>query len=154
MKGKIFSVNISKIKGIAKTPVAQVLLIEGYGLESDAHAGGDPLKQVSLLSIESIKKQEECDRAGKSVFGLSAGDFAENITTENIDLVSLRVGDKLKIGNEVLLEISKVGKDCHKRCAIYYKLSDCIMPREGIFAKIIRGGKVGVGDSVVSLRGL
>lgn len=146
-KGKILSINSSKYKGTSKQPVKTGLLIKGYGLDKDAHAG-DPIKQVSLLSIESIKKQKECDKVKKQGAFLKAGDFAENITTEGINLADLKIGDTLKVGKEAVLEISKIGKECHKYCAIYYKIGDCIMPREGIFAKVIKGGRISVGDNI------
>jgi len=145
--GKVFSINHSKHKGTSKTPVKTALLIKGRGLDKDAHAG-DGIRQVSLLSIESIKKQKECDKVKKEPASLKAGDFAENITTEGIDLANLKIGDILKIGGEAVLEISKIGKECHKYCAIYYKIGDCIMPREGIFAKVSKGGQIAVGDDI------
>ena len=143
-KGKVFSLNLSQKKGIAKTPVESVELIENLGVHGDAHAQAGT-KQVSLLAIESIRKQNQCPKGGPDKSELQAGDFAENITTEGLDLVSLKVGDQLKVGNDVTLSITKIGKDCHKYCAIYYKLGDCIMPREGIFAKVIQGGLVKTG---------
>lgn len=146
IKGRIVSINRSPAKGVAKSPVLEAALIEGFGLEGDAHAG-DAIKQVSLLAIESIKKQEFCPKV-KTGIGLKPGDFAENITTEGLSLIELKVGDKLKVGAEVVLEISKIGKDCHRYCAIYYKLGDCIMPREGIFAKVLKGGIIRRGDEI------
>jgi len=146
IKGKVASINRSKIKGVAKIPVFEAVLIEGFGLEGDAHAG-EAIKQVSLLAIESIKKQEACPKV-KTGIALKPGDFAENITTEGINLVGLKVGDKLKVGKGVVLEISKIGKDCHKYCAIYYKLGDCIMPREGIFARVLKGAEIAIGDDI------
>ncbi|MFZ5801370.1 MAG: MOSC domain-containing protein [Candidatus Omnitrophota bacterium] len=134
-KGKILSINCSKVKGTAKNPVTSALLIEGVGLDGDAHAAGG-LRQVSLLSIESIRKQE----AG-------AGDFAENITTAGMELSNLKIGDRLRLGN-ALIEISQIGKECHRRCAIYYKAGNCIMPREGIFAKVINGARIAPGDDI------
>ncbi len=148
--GKVFSINTSKTKGIPKTPINLATLIEGVGMENDAHAAGG-IRQVSLLAIESIRKQSECEKVKKSDTGLKPGDFAENITTEGITLVDLKIGTKLKIGDEVIIEISKIGKDCHKYCAIYYKLGDCIMPREGIFAKVIKTGTVKVHDRIDAL---
>ena len=146
-RGRVFSINSSKHKGTSKTPVKTALLIKGHGLDKDAHAG-DGIRQVSLLSIESIKKQKECDKVKKEGASLKAGDFAENITTGGIDLAVLKIGDKLKIGGEAVLEISKIGKECHKYCAIYYKIGDCIMPREGIFAKVLKSGEIRVGDDI------
>jgi len=146
-KGKIFSINCSKIKGVSKSPIKSALLIEGIGLDKDAHAGGG-LKQVSLLSMESIRKQKACAKVKKTGLLLGPGDFAENITTEGIDLSTLKIGNRLRLGQGAVIEISKIGKDCHKYCAIYYKIGDCIMPREGIFAKVLKGGEVIVGDDI------
>jgi len=146
-KGKVFSINYSKTKGTSKIPIKSALLIEGYGLDKDAHAGSG-LRQVSLLSIEGIQKQKECVKIKKPDASLEAGDFAENITTEGLDLSELEIGDKLKIGCNVILEISKIGKECHKYCSIYYKIGDCIMPREGIFAKVLKGGEIKVGSAI------
>jgi MOSC domain-containing protein YiiM len=145
--GVVVSLNCSTVKGVAKTPVRSVVLVEGHGVDTDAHAGpGD--RQVSLLAIESIRKQKECSQVKKPDFQINAGDFAENITTEGIALAALKVGDRLNIGGAAVLEISKIGKECHKYCAIYYKIGDCIMPREGIFAKVITGSEIAVGDRI------
>ena len=147
MNGKIFSINTSKTKGMAKLPVEEAVLIKNFGLKGDAHAGpGD--KQVSLLALESIRGQNECPKVKKSGEALSPGDFAENITTTGINFLDLKIGNQLKVGPEVTLEISKIGKDCHKYCAIYYKIGDCIMPREGVFARVIRGGIIKPGDAI------
>ncbi|UCD16160.1 MAG: MOSC domain-containing protein [Candidatus Omnitrophota bacterium] len=145
-KSKIYSINISKTKGTPKTATETAKLIENLGLEQDAHAQGG-IKQVSLLSIESIRKQNNCPKIKKGTV-LKPGDFAENITTEGIDLTTLKIGGKLTIGKDVILEISKIGKECHKYCAIYYKTGDCIMPREGIFAKVIKGGIIKRNDII------
>lgn len=146
-KGRIFSINYSKVKGVSKEPLRKALLIEGLGLDKDAHARGG-LRQVSLLSIESIMQQKECARIKADGLLLKAGDFAENITTEGIALSELKIGDILKLGGEAIIEISKIGKECHRYCSIYYKLGDCIMPREGIFAKVLKGGEIKVGDKI------
>ncbi|MFA4888133.1 MAG: MOSC domain-containing protein [Candidatus Omnitrophota bacterium] len=146
-KGKIFSINYSKVKGVSKTPIKQALLIEGFGLDKDAHAGGG-LRQVSLLSIESIRKQKECAKVKKTGLLLEPGDFAENITTEGVELSALKVGDRLRLGQSAIIEISKIGKDCHRYCAIYYKIGDCIMPREGIFARVLIGAGFAIGDDI------
>lgn len=146
MKAEIYSINLSKQKGIAKIPVESAQAIENYGLKDDVHAG-DEIKQVSLLAFESIKKQRECAKI-PAARGLKPGDFAENITTSGIELVKLKIGDRLKIGDSVVLEVTKIGKDCHRYCAIYYKTGDCIMPREGIFAKVIKGGAISVADKI------
>ncbi|MFH1245917.1 MAG: MOSC domain-containing protein [Candidatus Omnitrophota bacterium] len=148
MKPKICSVNLSKSKGTAKTPVESARFIEGYGLKDDAHAGGDAIRQVSLLALESIKRQNDCSKIPDGTGELKPGDFGENITTFGINLLELKIGDRLKIGGEVVLEISKIGKECHRRCAIYYKTGDCVMPREGIFGKVLEGGVAAVGDQI------
>ncbi|MFH1692455.1 MAG: MOSC domain-containing protein [Candidatus Omnitrophota bacterium] len=148
MKIKIYSVNLSKQKGTAKTPVESARLVEDHGLKDDAHAGIDGIRQVSLLAFESIEKQNGSLKAAGAVGELVPGDFGENITTLGIDLLKLKIGDRLRFGNEAVLEISKIGKDCHRRCAIYYKTGDCIMPREGIFGKVLKGGIVTIGDNI------
>lgn len=148
MMAKILSINISKHKGTKKKPVddGSVRVIKGYGVEGDAH-GGDWHRQVSFLAQESIFKAAE---AGLYVH---AGDFAENFITEGIDIKSLPLGTRLKVGNEVVVEISQIGKVCHTRCAIYHLMGDCIFPREGVFGVVIEPGEVKCGDeiSVVSL---
>ena len=145
MKGKILAVNISEKKGERKTPVPSVTLREGHGIEGDGHAG-DWHRQVSLLAMESIAKMQ--------AMGLSVkeGDFAENITTEGVDLVSLPIGTKILLG-ETELEVTQIGKECHTRCAIYYQAGDCVMPKEGIFAKVLKGGVVKPGDVVETVLG-
>ncbi|MCM0083245.1 MOSC domain-containing protein [Geomonas sp. Red32] len=141
MKGKVLAVNVSVNKGERKTPVAEVTLREEHGIVGDAHAG-DWHRQVSLLAMESIEKMK--------ALGLQVGegDFAENITTEGVDLVHLPLGTRLTLG-ETLLEVTQIGKECHTRCAIYYQAGDCVMPKEGIFARVITGGVVRPGDDVV-----
>jgi MOSC domain-containing protein YiiM len=142
MSGKVVSVNVSDTKGVRKKPVPEVLLREAYGIEGDAHASSEWHRQVSLLALESIEKMRA---AGLDV---NPGDFAENITTEGVDLVSLPVGTTLRIGAEVIGAVSQIGKECHTRCAIYYQAGDCVMPKEGIFIKVIEGGIVRAGDMV------
>lgn len=115
-------------------PVASVTLLPDHGIEGDGHAG-DWHRQISLLALESIEKMQ---RLGLTV---TAGDFAENITTSGIDLPSLPIGTKLQVG-ETLLEVTQIGKECHTRCAIYYQAGDCVMPKEGIFAKVLTGGVI------------
>jgi molybdopterin adenylyltransferase len=136
---KIVSINISKTKAEKKRPVGRASLIEGVGIEGDAHAGFAH-RQVSLLAMESIAKIK--------AFGINAepGDFAENITTEGIELPSLPIGTKLKLGDAVELEVTQIGKECHDRCAIFKQVGDCVMPREGIFARVLRGGTLSAGD--------
>ncbi len=142
MSGKVVSVNVSGKKGIRKRPVEEVVLMREYGIEGDAHASSDWHRQVSLLALESINKMRE------KGLDVSPGDFAENITTEGIDLVSLPVGTVMHIGDEVTGEVSQIGKECHTRCAIYYQAGDCVMPKEGIFIRVTRGGKVRKGDNI------
>jgi len=143
MSGKVVSVNISSKKGVRKKPVDEVFLKADYGIEGDAHASSEWHRQVSLLALESIKKMQ-----GKGL-DVKPGDFAENITTEGLDLVSLPLGTEVHIGSEVLGEVSQIGKECHTRCAIYYQAGDCVMPKEGIFIKVLKGGYVRAGDRIM-----
>jgi MOSC domain-containing protein YiiM len=131
---------ISGKKGERKTPVEAVTLRENHGIVGDAHAG-EWHRQVSLLASESI------DKMRKLGLDVDSGDFAENITTSGIELVSLPIGTRLKVG-ETLLEVTQIGKECHTRCAIYHQAGDCVMPKEGIFARVITGGAVRPGDEV------
>lgn len=140
MNAKVVSVSISEQKGMRKTPVASALLKQEHGLVGDAHAG-DWHRQVSLLAMESIEKMQ---RMGLDVH---PGDFAENITTEGIDLTILPVGSRLSLG-EAEVEITQIGKTCHTRCAIYQQAGDCVMPKEGVFARVLREGIVKPGDRV------
>jgi MOSC domain-containing protein YiiM len=137
---RVEAVCISEQKGERKKPVAAVQLRENHGIVGDAHAG-DWHRQVSLLARESIAKMQALG------LNVDAGDFAENITTSGIDLVSLPIGSRLNLG-ETLVEVTQIGKECHTRCAIYHQAGDCVMPREGIFARVIRGGTVKPGDEV------
>lgn len=139
--GKIVAVCTSEKKGMRKKNVGSGILKANHGLVGDAHAG-EWHRQVSLLALESIKKMQE------KGLDVAPGDFAENLTTEGIDLVSLPIGTKLKIGSEAIGEVTQIGKECHKRCAIYHQAGDCVMPREGIFVAILKGGKVSVGDTI------
>jgi len=138
---KVVSIAVSKKKGTRKTQVSEAVLVEGHGLEGDAHAG-DWHRQVSFLSAESIEK------AHASGLDVGFGDFAENIATRGIDWLSVPVGTRLTIGDQVMVEVTQIGKECHNKCAIYYKAGDCIMPREGIFAKVLKGGTVHVDDTI------
>ncbi len=140
MSGIVIAVNVSKGKGERKTPVASVELRENHGIVGDGHAG-EWHRQVSLLASESIAKMQQMG------LDVDSGDFAENITTEGIDLVALPVGTRLAVG-EALLEVSQIGKECHTRCAIYYQAGDCVMPKEGIFARVVRGGVVAPRDAI------
>jgi molybdenum cofactor synthesis domain-containing protein len=139
--GEIIAVCTSPGKGERKTDVGRGRLIEKFGLEGDGH-GGDWHRQVSLLAIESIDKMRA---AGLDV---GPGDFAENLTTRGLDLCTLPVGTRLRVGASALLEITQIGKICHERCAIYYQAGDCVMPKEGIFAVVLAGGEVVRGDRI------
>ena len=139
---KVIAVCTSEKKGTVKTPVPEITIKENFGVAGDAHADCATHRQVSLLAEESINKMR-----GKGL-ELNYGDFAENITTRGIDLLSLPIGTRLNVGKEVILEMTQIGKECHADCAIRQQIGDCIMPREGIFAKVIRGGKVKAGDTI------
>ncbi len=142
MKGKIVSINISDRKGVRKKPVDRVIIKENFGITGDAHASSSWHRQISLLALESIRKMQ---RMGLDV---GPGDFAENITTEGIDLLKLPVGTRLHIGETVEVEVSQIGKRCHSRCAIYQQAGDCVMPKEGIFVKVLQGGEIKTGDPI------
>jgi len=137
---KIIAISTSKEKGIKKENVAQGELVPNFGLAGDAHAG-DWHRQVSLLGMESIEKIKA------KGLDVKPGDFAENLTTEGIELFTLPIGQKLKIGN-TLHEVTQIGKECHNRCNIFYTVGDCVMPREGIFTRVLVGGPVVVGDKI------
>jgi len=144
---KVFSINYSKEKNVMKTTLTKAELIEGFGIKDDAR-GGSELKQISLLAIESIKGQGECPKAKRKGASFGPGDFSENITTEGLDLAQLKIGDRLKIGARIILEISKIGKQCYKYCDIYSKIEDCVIPREAMFAKVLKGGEIAIGDNI------
>ena len=136
------AVNISQKKGEKKNNINCGLFLENLGLENDAHAEAGIIRQVSLLAKESIEKIRA------KGLDVNYGDFAENLTIEGIDLPSLPIGTRLKIGREVLLEVTQIGKICHNRCNIFYTVGDCVMPREGIFAKVLTGGEIKVDDEI------
>ena len=141
MSGKVVAISISTEKGVQKTNVPAARMLEDWGIEGDAHAGKWH-RQVSLLAVESIDKMRA---KGAKV---QPGNFAENITTSGIDIPALQPGDQIAIA-ETLLEVTQVGKECHKHCAIYQQIGDCVMPREGIFARVLTGGEIQVGDTVI-----
>jgi len=143
MKGQIIAISVSQEKGTRKHNVREADLSEDYGIEGDAHAG-EGHRQVSLLAAESIEKMRA---QGLEV---NPGDFAENLTTQGFDLLNLPIGTRLALGRqgEVLVEVTQIGKVCHNRCAIYYLAGDCVMPREGIFVKVLKGGKIFPGDPI------
>lgn len=138
---KIVSLAISKKKGTRKQVVDKARLIENYGLEGDAHAGNWH-RQVSFLASESI------DHTRSMGLDVTFGDFAENIATEGIDWKNIPVGTRVRMGETALVEITQIGKECKKKCAIYYQAGDCIMPKEGVFARVISGGKIHGGDKI------
>ncbi len=140
MKGKIVAVCSAPEKGMIKKDIGEGILIEGIGLEGDAHAGFMH-RQVSLISMEDIKTMMV------KLPTLVPGSFAENLTTEGYDLSALRIGDRLKVG-ETLLEVSQIGKECHSGCEVFKQTGECIMPKKGIFTKVIKGGKVKTGDTI------
>ncbi|HYA91371.1 MAG TPA: MOSC domain-containing protein [Thermodesulfobacteriota bacterium] len=142
MKGRVLAVNISENKGTKKTNVYSCALLKDSGFKGDAHAGPWH-RQVSLLANESIEKMRA------KGLNVSYGDFAENITTEGIDLVHLPIGTGVRIGGSVILRVTQIGKECHERCAIYYQAGDCVMPKEGIFAEVVSEGEVKVGDEII-----
>ena len=139
--GRIVAVSMSEAKGQRKQPRMQGVLRADHGLEGDAHAG-DPVRQVSLLARESI------DKMRAKGLEVGPGDFAENLTTECIDLLALKPGHQLALEGGALLEVTQIGKECHDRCAIYYQVGDCVMPQEGIFARVLRGGIIRPGDGI------
>lgn len=136
------ALNISEKKGTIKRPVPSVE-VNLQGIVGDAHAG-DHHRQISLLAHESIKRFE-------SILGreIAPGEFAENITTLGLDLLSLKIGEKIQLG-EVIMELTQIGKECHGTgCAIFTQVGKCVMPKEGIFCRVVRGGKIFVGDEIV-----
>lgn len=141
MTGKVVAINTSDKKGMRKKTVKEAIIRTNYGIEGDAHASSEWHRQVSLLALESIKKMQALG------LDVKPGDFAENITTEGINLPELPIGTRMTIG-EVEAEVSQIGKECHTHCAIYYQAGDCVMPKEGIFVKVIKGGKIKEGDII------
>ncbi len=173
MSGSVMSVNVSTKKGEAKKPVPEgqeAMLREDWGIEGDVHAGTGE-KQVSLLAWESVEAQlalmrekgVKCPKAetltemrgdGSSgdeelaeLYEIHPGDYAENLTVRGVDLRTVKPGDGIEVG-EALLEVTRIGKECHFHCAVYQRLGDCVMPREGVFTNVVRGGKVKAGDEV------
>jgi MOSC domain-containing protein YiiM len=144
---KIISIAISKKKGTRKSQIDHATLIQNHGLEGDAHAGSWH-RQVSFLASESIEasKKKGCD--------VTFGDYAENIATSGINWQKVPVGTLIHLGDLAIIRITQIGKECHKRCAIYYLAGDCIMPREGIFGRVIKGGEIHSGDMVRIIRDL
>ena len=142
LRGTVRSVCVSTARGTAKRPAESIVLVKGYGIEGDAHAGSWH-RQVSLLSYDRV---EDFNRRGG---GVTDGDFGENILAEGVDLRRLPVGTILKVGTATL-RLTQIGKDCHSQCAIRRRVGDCIMPREGVFAEVLEGGEVRAGDGIVA----
>jgi cyclic pyranopterin phosphate synthase len=136
----VVSINTSRTKGVRKQPMDRAS-VGPEGLVGDAHSGPWH-RMVSLLAEESIQKMRD---AGLDV---GPGDFAENVTTRGVDLLSLALGARFRVGDRVVLELTQHGKECHSRCAIYYQAGDCVMPREGVFAKVVERGEIAVGDAI------
>ena len=138
---KIISIALSSRKGTRKSITNEIELIEDHGLKGDAHAGKWH-RQVSFLAMESIDKTRQMG------LDVSFGDFAENIATEGIDWPSIPIGSRIKLGAKAIVEITQIGKECHKKCAIYYQAGDCIMPKEGVFGRVIKGGQIRCDDPI------
>lgn len=146
--GEIFSINICEHQGTSKSPVKQAYVVKDLGIREDAHYGFFH-RQVSLLSWEDIEKQNfNLERGGFKSLRLKPGDFAENITTRGIDLSSLQIGDRIKVGAQVLLEVSQIGKECHDLCQISKKIGRCIMPKQGIFTRVVKEGWIRKGELI------
>jgi MOSC domain-containing protein YiiM len=138
---RIVSIAVSKKKGTRKSQVDKAFVVEDHGLREDAHSGPWG-RQVSFLAAESIKESRS---KGLEV---GFGDFAENIATEGVDWKNVPIGSRVKLGESVVVEITQIGKECHKKCAIYYQAGDCIMPREGVFGRVLKGGWIRSGDPI------
>ena len=141
-EGKIIAISVSDVRGVRKHNIEEAEFVVEYGIRGDAHAGKWH-RQVSLLAIESIERFN--DSTG---YGINPGDFAENVTIRGLDLLSIPVGEKIELGNDVILEITQHGKQCHHDCAIFQEVGKCAMPTEGIFARVLKGGTVKVGETV------
>jgi MOSC domain-containing protein YiiM len=139
---QIIAICTSKTKGTSKKTVPMAEAREDFGLVGDAHAHGHTHRQVSLLALESIQKMRDCG------VDVGPGDFAENLTTRDIDIASLPIGSQLLVGDDIILELTQIGKQCHTKCAIFRQVGTCIMPKEGVFARVIRGGRINTGDAI------
>lgn len=139
---QIIAVCTSTEKGTRKKTVPMAVAREDFGLEGDAHADSHTHRQVSLLAVESIKKMQNHG------IEVGPGDFAENLTTQGMDLTSLPIGSQLVAGDGIILELTQIGKKCHTKCAIFHQVGTCIMPKEGVFARVIRGGRINAGDTI------
>ncbi len=140
--GKVIAVCSSKTVGVKKDVIPEGMLRKNFGLVGDAHASSTWHRQVSLLATESIQKMRQ------KGFDVKAGDFAENLTCEGVNLVSLPIGTKIKVGNHIILRITQIGKECHTGCAVFLQTGTCIMPKEGVFAEVLQGGKVRANDEI------
>ena len=138
--GRIHKISVSRTRGNKKRNIDEALLINNFGIDGDAHAGSD--RQVSLLPLESFEKVKN------DVIDINPGDFAENITTVGLNFSSVRVGSRLRLGRTIRLVVTQIGKECHNGCYIREVVGDCIMPREGVFARVETGGNIQVGDPV------
>lgn len=138
--GKVTAICVSEKRGTQKVNINEATFIEEFGIENDAHAGKWH-RQVSLISYEQIEAFKA--RGGK----VEPGAFGENVIVQGIDFKTLQVGTRLKC-NDVVLEMTQIGKKCHTQCEIFYQVGDCIMPREGVFARVLHGGKIKVGDEL------
>jgi len=138
----VVAVCTSQKKGTKKKEVDEGFLQVNFGLVGDAHADSGTHRQVSLLAVKSIDKMRDLG------LDVKPGDFGENLTTEDIDLVSLPIGSRIAIGDQSILEITQIGKECHDRCAIYHQVGKCVMPEEGVFTRVIKGGPVKAGDRI------
>lgn len=139
---KILAVCRSDRKGTVKLPVPEGHFEEDFGLTGDAHAEGHIKRQVSLMTIESINRMRD------EGYDVVPGSFAENLTTEGINLLSFPIGTRFTVGADVLLEMTQIGKECHTGCAIFQQVGKCIMPKEGVFTRVVRGGVVKAGDEI------
>jgi MOSC domain-containing protein YiiM len=138
---KIVSIALSAKKGVRKTPTGDATLVADHGIERDAHAGPWH-RQVSFLAEESIQKMQD------KGLDVTFGDFAENIATSGIDWTAVPVGTRVALGEAAVVEITQIGKICHNKCAIYYMAGDCVMPKEGVFARVRKGGRIRKGDRI------
>ena len=140
MSGRIHKISVSDRKGTKKQNVERVILRPDHGIVGDAHAGSS--RQVSLLCFESFAKVKN------DIFDVQPGDFAENITTIGLDLNEIKVGQSLFVGDNIELMVTQIGKECHHGCRIRQIVGECIMPREGVFARVVKGDRMQVGDTI------
>ncbi|MCP4725666.1 MAG: MOSC domain-containing protein [bacterium] len=139
-QGRIAAISISEVKGVPKENTGSAILKNNFGIVGDAHAGSE--RQVSLLAMESIETMKS-----KGV-NVKPGDFAENITTAGLDYSNIGIGAQITVGSSILFEVTQIGKVCHDRCRIYKTIGDCVMPRDGIFAAVLTGGTMNIGDII------